>query len=191
MASQSTLDLVVMDDCMRLGDRGRPPRLLVVVRGIWAPDQEGLPWHLLRAGVCGVSLGVSVAEHVPASDGMLYEAGAAETCVADVAPPLAWRDVQRDETRELLAALAALGVPSREPDLDGICDTSDYEHVTTLVGAIDRHAFHVCLQRMCSGYGGQDARAFAALMRVVLVVARLDPDADRWASLFATGAGEP
>jgi hypothetical protein len=190
MATYTTLDLVVMDDCMRLGDRGRPPRLLVVVRGMWAPDQEGFPWHLLRTGVCGVSLGVSVAEHVPAGDGMLYEAGAAETCVADVAPPLAWREIERHDVRAILAGLDAIGVPSREPDLDGICDTSDYEHVTTLVGAIDRHPFRVCLAQMCSGYRGRDARAFAVLMRVVLGVARLDPSEDRWASLFATGEGE-
>jgi hypothetical protein len=67
--------------------------------------------------------------------------------------------------------LSALGLPALEPDINGITDTSDYEHVTTLVGAIDRRPFRVCVERMCSGYGGRDARAFALRMRVVLGIA--------------------
>jgi hypothetical protein len=175
---------MLTDDCIHIGDHGRPPRLLVVVRGMWVPDGSTIPGSFAPAGVCGVSLGVSIAEHVTAPDGWLYDGGAHETCVSGVAAPLAWRDLRREEIRAILNMLSALGLPAREPDINGITDTSDYEHVTTLVGVIDRRPFRVCVERMCSGYGGRNAQAFALLMRVVLGIAGLDADASHWRSLL-------
>jgi hypothetical protein len=181
------LSLTVLDEHIALGTFGLVPRLLVVVHGLWLPEDmaRALSGGALQTGVCGVSLGVSLAESEPPPEGWLHEAGASERCVPGNAPPLAWRGLGPAEMLAVLDGLAALGVPARKPDLDGIADTGDYAHTTTLLGAVDHGSFHVCLQQMQSGYGGRDAAAFAGLMRIVLGLAGLDAGDERWRSIFA------
>jgi hypothetical protein len=169
------LDLVVMHQMQPMLPNPvcfpeRVPRLVVVVRGLWLrEDLSGIfPLDLARHCVCGVSL----RPH--------------EERDTAPAPPLAWHDVGQVELRSLLDGAVALGLPAREPALEGIVDTSDTSFDTTLTGAIDRRGFYVNLHRQCSGYRGRDAGAFAQLMRLILGVARLDPHDPAWSELFHT-----
>jgi hypothetical protein len=155
--------------------RVRPPRLLVLVNGRSSGEPK-------LAGVCGVSLGRSIAEHGPPEGAWphaKYEW--TEVCVSGVAPPLAWRDLGLDEVRQLFGAITALGLPAAEPDVVPVVDiSSDLVRVTTVMGAIDGRPFRLCLQGIYWGYRGRDAPAFLHLLRIVFGLARIDATAERW-----------
>jgi hypothetical protein len=165
---ERTLYLTVQHHSSQVGDLAAcwVPRLLVVLHGIAVRLDQALPEQLatIRFGACMV-----VVEDDSGGGAMATR----------------WHHVETDTIAQVIAALAALGLPGA-PDVHGVDDTGDYVQSTVVSGAVDGVPLHLRVQQMQSGMRGRDVGAFTALMRCVLAVAGLDPVDRRWHGLVDT-----
>jgi hypothetical protein len=86
-----------------------------------------------------------------------------------------WRELTRpvtiDQSREVLAAVTALGLPGRAPDVEGVVDTSDGWTRVVFWVRTEGGARCVDIDMHSSGFEGRDADALRGLFRRLFALA--------------------